>query len=190
MDAGDSSKIIQLDAQRAIVLVPGDITDEDVCAIVNAANSALAAGGGVCGAIHSAAGNEPFREAAEIARSRGGRIPTGEAVATSGGKLAARYIIHAVGPVWHGGTSGEGEKLASAYRASIRVADDLGCDSVAFPSISTGIYGFPVNLAAPIALAAICDALRQAVHVREVRVVLFDGATASAWREAASSAGC
>lgn len=180
---------IELGPERRIVLIRGDITVQDVCAIVNAANSALAPGGGVCGAIYAAAGDEPFREAAEIVHERG-RIPTGEAVATGGGRLPARHIVHAVGPVWHGGTSGEQDKLASAYRESIRIADALGCDCVAFPSISTGIYGFPLEFAAPIAIEAIADALRSAVHVREVRAVLHDSASADAWLAAAASFGC
>jgi O-acetyl-ADP-ribose deacetylase (regulator of RNase III) len=188
MNGLGSLHTIQLAAGRRIELLRGDITAQDVCAIVNAANAALAPGGGVCGAIHHAAGNEPFDEAARIVRQRG-RLSPGEAVATSGGRLKARYIVHAVGPVWHGGHSGEREALASAYRLSVRVADNLDCDTLAFPSISTGIYGFPVTIAAPIALQALREALAEAEHVAEIRVLLFDGATARAWVEAARTLG-
>ena len=170
-------------------LARGDVTTQDVCAIVNAANSALAPGAGVCGAIHAAAGNEPFAEAAEIISQRGPLAP-GEAAATHGGRLKARFIIHAVGPIWHGGHSGEPEALASAYRESIRLAEELECESMAFPSISTGIFGFPLQLAAPIALDAIRESLTSTEHVSEVRVVLFDSATAQAWLEAAARIGC
>ncbi len=131
---------------------------------------------------------QPFAEAADVVRERGALKP-GEAGVTSGGRLAARYIVHAVGPVWHGGRSGEIEALASAYRESVRLADARGCDTIAFPSISTGIFGFPVELAAPTALGALHDALAAADHVTEIRVMLFDAATAAAWTEAADSGG-
>lgn len=175
-------------ATRGITLVRGDITTQDVCAIVNAANRALAPGGGVCGAIHRAAGSEPFAEAAAIVHERGELRP-GEAAATGAGRLRARHIIHAVGPVWRGGRSGEPESLASAYRESVRLADELGCESVAFPSISTGIFGYPLRPAAEAALATLRDALESASHLTEVRIVLFDPATATAWVEAAEAAG-
>lgn len=124
-----------------------DITTLDCDAIVNAANSSLAPGGGVCGAIHRAAGPELARACAEI-----GGCPTGEARLTPGFRLHARYVIHAVGPVWQGGAARERELLASAYRSSMRLARDHGIRSIAFPAISTGIYGFPLELATPIAV--------------------------------------
>jgi len=188
MDQTGTLRTLAVGDRGHIALVRGDITAQDVCVVVNAANSTLAPGGGVCGAIHHAAGNEPFAEAASIVRQRG-PLSAGEAAATAGGLLRAAHIIHAVGPVWHGGRSGEGAALASAYRESVRIADGLGCASMAFPSISTGIYGFPVRLAAPLALAAIRDALDQASSLTEVRVVLYDTATAHAWVEAADELG-
>ena len=127
-----------------------DITTLDCDAIVNAANSSLAPGGGVCGAIHRAAGSELARACAEI-----GGCPTGEARLTPGFNLSARYVIHAVGPVWQGGAAGERELLASAYRSSLRLAREHGIRSVAFPAISTGIYGFPLELATPIAVQTV-----------------------------------
>jgi O-acetyl-ADP-ribose deacetylase len=167
---------IPLQNSRSITLLTGDLTDKKAAAIVNAANEHLAPGGGVCGAIHRSGGPEIWKECQAIVEKRG-PIPTGHAVATTAGKLEARYVIHAVGPVWHGGKSGEPEKLASCYRESIRVADELKLKSIAFPSISTGIYGYPVQLAAPLALEAVAEALRSSKHVHEARFVLFDQVT-------------
>jgi O-acetyl-ADP-ribose deacetylase (regulator of RNase III) len=124
-----------------------DITKLHVDAIVNAANPALSPGGGVCGAIHRAAGPELARACAEQ-----GGCPTGDARITPGFALPARYVIHAVGPVWHGGTRGEPELLAGAYRASLELAREHGCRSIAFPAISTGIYGYPLEQATRIAV--------------------------------------
>jgi O-acetyl-ADP-ribose deacetylase (regulator of RNase III) len=129
--------------------VVGDLTLQRVDAIVNAANSALAGGGGVDGAIHRAGGPEIMAEC----RALGG-CATGEAKATTAGELPARWVIHAVGPVWHGGGAGEPEQLASAHRRSLEIAAELGARSVAFPAISCGIYGYPAELAAPVAVAA------------------------------------
>ena len=126
-----------------------DITKLHVDAIVNAANPALSPGGGVCGAIHRAAGPELALACAEQ-----GGCPTGDARITPGFKLPARYVIHAVGPVWHGGTQGEPELLAGAYRASLELAREHGCRSIAFPAISTGIYGYPLEEATRIAVDA------------------------------------
>jgi len=153
----------------------GDITREAVDAIVNAANSGLARGGGVCGAIFSAAGPELDGACAEL-----GGCPTGDAKATSGFRLPARWIIHAVGPVWHGGDSGEPELLASAYRRSLAVADEIGARSVAFPAISTGIYGYPLDAATAIAVRSCRDA--EAI-VEVIRFVCFDDRTLAAYED-------
>src|SRR5438067_498111 len=129
--------------------VVGDLTLQRVDAIVNAANSALAGGGGVDGAIHRAGGPEIMAACRPL-----GGCATGDAKATTGGELPARWVIHAVGPVWRGGAEGEPELLASAYRRSLEVAAELGARSVALPAISCGVYGYPAELAAPIAVAA------------------------------------
>jgi O-acetyl-ADP-ribose deacetylase len=133
-----------------ITFVVGDLTEQRVDAIVNAANEALVAAAGVCGAIRRAGGDEIFEESARL-----GGCATGDAKATGAGRLPARYVIHAVGPIWRGGRSGEAELLASAYRRSLEVAEELECRSVAFPALSTGIYGYPAELAAPVAMAAV-----------------------------------
>lgn len=174
---------IAIDNDRSITLLTGDITLQGTDAIVNAANEQLAPGGGVCGAIHRAGGPAIWEECERIVQKRG-PLPTGQAVATTGGKLKARYVIHTVGPVWHGGRSGEPELLASCYRESIRVAGELKLKSVAFPSISTGIFGYPVELAAPVALAAVAEAVQASPHVTEVRFVLFDQTTFDVYSDA------
>jgi O-acetyl-ADP-ribose deacetylase (regulator of RNase III) len=133
-----------------ITFVVGDLTQQRVDAIVNAANEQLAPGGGVCGAIRRAGGDEIFDEAAAL-----GGCATGDAKATGAGRLPARHVIHAVGPVWHGGSAGEAELLASAYRRSLEVAEELGCRTVAFPALSTGIYGYPLDEAAPVSVSAV-----------------------------------
>ena len=178
---------ISLQSARSITLLMGDITLQDADAIVNAANEHLAPGGGVCGALHRAGGPAIWEECQQIVQARG-PLPTGKAVATTAGTMRARYLIHTVGPVWHGGNSGEPEKLASCYRESIRAADELNLTSVAFPSISTGIFGYPVELAAPVALEAVAQALQTSNHVHEVRFILFDAATMRAYEQAANSA--
>ncbi|MBZ5566385.1 MAG: O-acetyl-ADP-ribose deacetylase [Acidobacteriia bacterium] len=178
---------IAIGNDRIITFQTGDITVQDTDAVVNAANEQLAPGGGVCGAIHRAGGPAIWNECETIVAKRG-PLPTGQAVATAAGKMKARYVIHTVGPVWHGGQSGEPEKLASCYRESIRVADELKLTSIAFPSISTGIFGYPVAQAAPVALQAVAAALRNAQDLREVRFVLFDPATADAYTRAAANA--
>ncbi len=183
----DHTVKIDVDHDRSITLLAGDITHQDADAIVNAANEQLAPGGGVCGAIHHAGGPAIWEHCKKIVAEHG-TLPTGHAVATTGGKLRARYVIHTVGPVWHGGKKGEPEKLASCYRESIRVADELKLKSIAFPSISTGIFGYPVELAVPIALRAVAEALHAAKHVKEVRLVAFDANTMYAYQQAAATA--
>jgi O-acetyl-ADP-ribose deacetylase (regulator of RNase III) len=149
-----------------VTFVVGDLTQQRVDAIVNAANEALAPGGGVCGAIYRSGGKEIFDEAARF-----GGCPTGDARPTGGGKLPAKHVIHAVGPVWHGGDAGEPQLLASAYRRSLEVAGELGCRTVAFPALSTGIYGYPVELAAPVSVSAVREL---ADRFDEVRFVFLD----------------
>jgi O-acetyl-ADP-ribose deacetylase (regulator of RNase III) len=177
---------IDLNDGKVIEFVRGDITQETTDAIVNAANAALSVGGGVCGAIHRAAGPEIAAECDAITSERG-PLKAGEAVATSAGRLAARNIIHAVGPIWKDGASSEAQDLTSCYREAIRIADDLGLDSVSFPSISTGIYGYPLHLAASVAQSAVREALLAARNVSTVRFVLFDDASLDAYRQAAVS---
>jgi O-acetyl-ADP-ribose deacetylase len=172
----------------AIRLVSGDITLVHADAIVNASNAHMTPGGGVSGAIHAAGGPSIAAEAAHVLADRGPLAP-GEAAATGAGRLPARYVIHALGPVWHGGGRGEERALASAYRESIRVADELGLASVAFPSISTGIFGYPVELAAPVALAAVREALASAANVRDVVFVLHDAATMRVYADALAALG-
>jgi O-acetyl-ADP-ribose deacetylase len=153
----------------------GDITKESVDAIVNAANQSLLGGGGVDGAIHRAAGPELLRACLPL-----GGCATGDAKATPGFGLTARWVIHAVGPVWNGGGSGEEELLASCYRRSLELADELGARSLAFPAISTGIYRFPKPLSARIAV----DTIREAsTRVELVRLVAFDEETYRLYRE-------
>ena len=164
-------------------LVQGDITSQDTDAIVNAANSGLMGGGGVDGAIHRAGGTNILEECKRIV-ARQGRLPTGEAVITSGGNLVARHVIHTVGPVWHGGQRGEPDLLANAYRHSLELAVANGLKTVSFPSISTGVYGYPADLAAGVALGTVIDFLRSNESLDEVVFVLFDGRTHDAYTEA------
>lgn len=153
---------------RTIRLVQGDITQYRADAIVNAANSSLIPGGGVSGAIHRAGGPELAEECAAI-----GQCETGDAVATTAGRLPARHVIHAVAPIWRGGPDHEDELLAGAYRRSLEVADALGDRSIAFPSLGTGIYGYPVERAAPLVLQTIAKYLRGRTGIEEVSMVLF-----------------
>ena len=150
----------------------GDLTREPVAAIVNAANSSLLGGGGVDGAIHRAGGPAILEECRQV-RARRGSLPPGQAVITTGGALPARRVIHTVGPVWQGGDTGEPEVLASCYRSSLALAEEEGLESIAFPSISTGVFGYPIEEAAPVALRTIAAMLPGARHVRLVRCVLF-----------------
>jgi O-acetyl-ADP-ribose deacetylase (regulator of RNase III) len=153
-------------------LVQGDITRQQVDAIVNAANSRLAGGGGVDGAIHDAAGPTLMQQTGE--RYPDG-CPTGSAVATDAGDLDAKYVFHAVGPVWGGGFKKEAELLASAYRRCLELALEHECRSIAFPAISTGAYGYPMDLAAETSLATVREFLLEHANPELVRFVLFDG---------------
>jgi len=162
-----------------IELVHGDITRQEVDAIVNAANSHLAGGGGVDGAIHRAGGPSLMGELRE--RYKG--CPTGSAVITGAGNLKAKYVIHAVGPRWQGGDKGEPGQLASAYRTSLDLARGHHCRTVAFPSISTGVYGYPVDKAAPIVLKTVATYLKEYPVFDTIRFVLFDEGTLQAYRK-------
>jgi O-acetyl-ADP-ribose deacetylase len=162
---------------------PADITKEVTEAIVNAANSYLLGGGGVDGAIHRAGGPAILNECKRIV-AHIGTLTAGRAVLTTGGRLPAKYVIHTVGPVYGRGDGGEAETLANCYRESIRIADDHAIRSLAFPSISTGAFGYPVHEAAKVAVAASLDALASATHVQHVRFVLFDLATLKAYTAA------
>jgi O-acetyl-ADP-ribose deacetylase (regulator of RNase III) len=156
-----------------------DITTLDVDAIVNAANEQLLPGGGVCGAIHRAAGPELARAGAAVAP-----CPTGQARLTPGFALFARYVIHAVGPVWQGGGAGEAQLLASAYRNALELADGHRLVSIAFPAISTGIFGYPLDSAATTAVATVQEFLGQARTVREVLFACFSDEAVAAYRRA------
>ena len=151
-----------------ISIVQGDITQQDCEAIVNAANRHLSRGGGVCGAIHAAAGPELEREC----RSIGGLV-TGGATATAAYRLPARHVIHAVGPIWKGGHENEAGLLASCYAESLRLAESLGAESIAFPCISTGIFGFPFERASQVALATMRETLADCPGIRDVRLVCY-----------------
>jgi len=163
---------------------PADITEETTDAIVNAANSYLLGGGGVDGAIHRAGGPAILAECRQIV-STIGTLPAGKAVITTGGQLAAKHVIHTVGPVYRGGQSGEAETLASCYQESMRIADEHQLASLSFPAISTGAFGYPETEAAPIAIAATIEALASAKHVKKCRFVLFDISTVRAYQRAA-----
>ena len=156
---------------KALELVQGDITQQRVDAIVNAANSHLAGGGGVDGAIHLAGGPSIMEE---TSRRYPDGCPTGSAVISGAGDLPARYVLHAVGPVWHGGGRGERQQLASTHRRCLELAREHQCRSVAFPAISTGVYGYPLEKAAETALETVLQFLETDGPPEEVRFVLFD----------------
>jgi O-acetyl-ADP-ribose deacetylase len=164
---------------------PADITKESTEAIVNAANSSLLGGGGVDGAIHRGGGPSILEECKRIV-AKVGPLPAGKAVITTGGRLPAKYVIHTVGPIY-GGQPHEAEILASCYRESMRIADDHGIRSLAFPSISTGAFGYPVHEAAQIAVYTIIEALPSCDHLDRVRFVLFDAGTCKAYVGAAEN---
>ncbi|WIF93986.1 O-acetyl-ADP-ribose deacetylase [Caminicella sporogenes] len=154
-----------------IKLILGDITKEDTEAIVNAANSSLLGGGGVDGAIHKAGGPKILEECKEI-RKKQGKCPTGEAVITTGGNLKAKYVIHTVGPIWKGGNNNEPKLLANAYKNSLKLAHKYNIKTIAFPSISTGVYGYPKEKACIVALNAVKEMLDK-LNFEEIRFILF-----------------
>ncbi len=156
-----------------IKLLQGDITKIRVDAIVNAANSSLLGGGGVDGAIHRAGGPEILEACRKIV-ARQGSCPTGEAVITTAGKLPAKFVIHTVGPVWHGGQNGEPELLANCYRNALQLAVENGCKTVAFPNISTGVYGYPKEQAATVAVETVRAFLEKTTAIEQVVFVCFD----------------
>jgi len=160
-------------------LVEGDITQQDTEALVNAANEHLRVGGGVDGAINRAGGPKIQEEARKI-----GHCPTGQAVVTTGGNLKAKYVIHTVGPVYRDGKHGEPDLLASAYRESLKLASGKGIKSLAFPSLSTGVYGYPIPDAARVALTTVKDYLAEHPEIELVRFVLFGHSTFTAFAEA------
>ena len=163
---------------------PADVTRETTAAIVNAANSSLLGGGGVDGAIHRAGGPAIVAECRPIV-NKIGSLPAGKAVITTGGRLPAKYVIHTVGPVYRGGSQHEAETLASRHSESIRLADQHRIESLAFPAISTGAFGYPVSEAASIAVSSAMEGLTSVEHVRKIRFVLFDVATLRAYVRAA-----
>ena len=175
LDLGESAQVF---------FEAGDITEQSTDAIVNAANSSLMGGGGVDGAIHHAGGSAILEECRKIV-VRDGQLPPGEAVQTTGGRLRAAFVIHTVGPIWHGGMQGESGILANAYRNSLRLADRLGLHSVAFPAISTGVYGYPAEAAAAVAVGTVIDELGRARNVHQARFVLYSPAMLSVFIKAA-----
>lgn len=168
--------------QAELSIIQGDITLQATDAIVNAANSGLMGGGGVDGAIHRAGGPAILEECKKIVAERG-RLPAGQAVITTAGNMKARHVIHTVGPIWHGGSQGEPELLASAYRESLKLASANNLSSVSFPSISTGAYGYPVDKASRIALKTVASFLSKPTSVKEVVFVLFDNRTYEAYAD-------
>jgi O-acetyl-ADP-ribose deacetylase len=183
---GDQSCQVSLRVgdRREVRVELGDITQCSCDAIVNAANSDLLPGGGVCGAIHRAGGPAIAEECRRI-RSERGPLPPGQAVATTAGRSKAKYVIHTVGPIWRGGNHGEAELLSACYRESIRVADELKIQNIAFPAISTGIFGYPAEQAAWVAVPSVIEQLTTARSVVLVYLVMFDRTTLGAFAAAA-----
>lgn len=167
-----------------IEIIQGDITKQSVDAIVNAANCSLLGGGGVDGAIHRAAGPELLEECRTLNGCK-----TGDAKITRGYRLPAKHVIHTPGPVWHGGKSGESEKLASCYRSCLELASQNGCETVDFPSISTGVYHFPLEKASVIAIDTIASYLRTHDEIKRVRMVCFDSRTLEYYKNALENCG-
>ncbi len=172
-----------MELRARIEVVRGDITALDVEAIVNAANSGLRGGGGVDGAIHRAAGPELL----QACRALGG-CPTGDVRVTPGFRLKANHVIHAVGPIWHGGDAGEPELLVSAYREALRAAEQLGARDVAFPAISTGVYGYPLEAATGVAVSTVIEFLREHIVPERVIFCCFNEAAETAYHRALAGA--
>lgn len=182
---GEAAFTVVLESGKTIAFEgPADITKIAADAIVNAANSTLLGGGGVDGAIHRAGGPSILAECKRIVEKIG-RLPAGKAVMTTGGRLPAKYVVHTVGPVWRGGEHSEAKTLASAYRESIRVADENSVTAMVFPSISTGAYRYPMQDAAKIAIKTVAEALQKSSFVKEVRFALFDSSTLDTYVAAA-----
>lgn len=169
--------------QGRFLLIQGDLTRSETDAIVNAANASLAGGGGVDGAIHRAAGPELLAVCLDIVAKQG-RLPTGQAVITPGFNLSARFVIHTVGPIWRGGRDKEPELLADCYHNCLKLAAENNVQTIAFPAISCGVYGFPINLAIPIALRAIQQGLMNNL-VREAHMYAYSPASLDAWEQGA-----
>ena len=170
--------------QVKLAIIQGDITKQSTDAIVNAANPGLMGGGGVDGAIHRAGGPAILEECQQIVAKQG-RLPTGKAVITTGGKLKAKHVIHTVGPVWYGGVKNEADLLTSAYQESLQLAAENNLVSISFPSISTGAYGYPVAEASKVAVTAVASFIRkQVTSIKEVVFVLFDSRTCDAYSSA------
>lgn len=169
-----------------LTLIEGDITQQKTDAIVNAANSSLLGGGGVDGAIHRAGGPKILEDCLKI-RDKQGECETGEAVVTTGGSLQARYVIHTVGPVWRGGRSSEPELLANCHRNSLKLAAENGVRTISFPGISTGVYGYPLDKAAPVALKTVIEFLKSDDRFDEVVFVLYNSWTYQAYEDALKS---
>ena len=166
-----------------LALIQGDITKQRTDGIVNAANSSLLGGGGVDGAIHRAGGRKILEECMKIREKQGG-CPTGEAVITTGGNLQAKYVIHTVGPIWRGGNHDEPKMLANCYCNSLNLAVENGLETLSFPSISTGVYGYPVGEASLVALKTVIDFLKEDDSLKEVVFVLFDQRTYQGYENA------
>lgn len=169
----------------SLILIQGDITQQDTEVIVNAANSSLMGGGGVDGAIHRAGGPIILEECKEIIAEKG-RLPTGQSVITNGGNLKAKYVIHTVGPVWSGGNKNEPQLLKNCYQNSLQLSMDRGYKTISFPSISTGVYSYPIDQASRIAIQAVVDFLNKNDFFEQVYFVLFDSTTFQNYRSALS----
>jgi O-acetyl-ADP-ribose deacetylase (regulator of RNase III) len=183
-DFRDKELVLNL-KNGVVFLKKGDITKEQVDAIVNAANSSLMGGGGVDGAIHKAGGPAILKECKKIIATIG-RCPTGNAVITTGGMLPAKYVIHTVGPIWQGGSKNEAALLRSCYIESLKLAMKNSIKTISFPSISTGAYGYPVEKAAIVAISAVKDFLNKYKGITEVTFVLFDENTYQCYKDAAT----
>ncbi|MEM2843709.1 MAG: O-acetyl-ADP-ribose deacetylase [Candidatus Bathyarchaeia archaeon] len=172
--------------ETTLSIIQGDLTEQDVEAIVNAANPSLMGGGGVDGAIHKKGGSKILEECKKIRTTLyPNGLPTGKAVITSGGNLKAKYVIHTVGPIWKGGSEGEPELLTEAYKNSLKLAVKKGLKTIAFPSISTGAYGYPIEKASRVALKAIKEFIeKELAYIKEVRIVLFKEEDLKVYKEA------